>query len=390
MEWSLTEAEWLLLKQVAAVLRPFYEVTNELQADKQVSISRVLPCMLQLIDSLRAEKDVVLEPDRYSSEGRLLEAASRVRAADVLQPVKTLRKSLLQSLDDRWRTGIMMEPHIELFQLAAALDPRNRGHTLIKKEGMWAALQALVKSVCLARADELADHILRDETMRTTAIWDQLSSSVVGGKSDDDSGYEEEGAGGDDDGDAEVVARPAQARPQSVRVRGWSASYYSQAPSVSSLSGSQSKAEETARDVVKRSLDAELAKYFSNHYPPLPLNYDPIAYWRTSCAEYPVLGKLAIITLTIPASSAGVERLFSMSGLTVTKLRTRLAPERVNKMLLLQRNWDDRLYVLSDDELKQIAGRKDSRKRKRMDDMLDQYVDDTDNVVAATDVDEDG
>ncbi len=44
---------------------------------------------------------------------------------------------------------------------------------------------------------------------------------------------------------------------------------------------------------------------------------------------------LALRVLCIPATSAPLERFFSVAGLTITKDRARLAPQRANELIFL-------------------------------------------------------
>lgn len=51
--------------------------------------------------------------------------------------------------------------------------------------------------------------------------------------------------------------------------------------------------------------------------------------------DYPKLSKLALEYLTSVPTSVSSERFFSIGGLTLTKLRNRLSPQRVNKLMVL-------------------------------------------------------
>jgi hypothetical protein len=54
--------------------------------------------------------------------------------------------------------------------------------------------------------------------------------------------------------------------------------------------------------------------------------------------NFPQLFQLAKQILIIPASNTCVERMFSVSGATVTEKRTRLALEKVDKIMFLNKN----------------------------------------------------
>jgi hypothetical protein len=57
------------------------------------------------------------------------------------------------------------------------------------------------------------------------------------------------------------------------------------------------------------------------------LDYDVSAYWRTKSAVYPHLAHVARSLLSVQATSAASERLFSSAGLISSKLRSSLSPD---------------------------------------------------------------
>lgn len=65
---------------------------------------------------------------------------------------------------------------------------------------------------------------------------------------------------------------------------------------------------------------------------------NPLLWWKVHGSEYFVLSKLAKKYLCVTASSAPSERVFSTSGLIVTKKRTLLKPDKVNQLVFLAKN----------------------------------------------------
>ncbi|GBB86714.1 hypothetical protein RclHR1_01310010 [Rhizophagus clarus] len=79
------------------------------------------------------------------------------------------------------------------------------------------------------------------------------------------------------------------------------------------------------------------------HYlnlPELPAleEYDSFTWWTTNKAQYPILYKMAMKNLSIPATSVPSERLFSDANNLVTPQRTRLDSSIINKIMFLKRN----------------------------------------------------
>ena len=65
---------------------------------------------------------------------------------------------------------------------------------------------------------------------------------------------------------------------------------------------------------------------------------DPLAYWHERRRRYPRLSRMALDFLTIQATSAECERLFSAAGRMVTPLRSRLDADMIGMCQVL-RSW---------------------------------------------------
>ena len=79
------------------------------------------------------------------------------------------------------------------------------------------------------------------------------------------------------------------------------------------------------------------------HYlnlPELPAleEYDSFAWWAANKAQYPILHKIALKYLSIPASSVPSERLFSDANNLITPQTTRLESIIINKLIFLKIN----------------------------------------------------
>lgn len=70
-----------------------------------------------------------------------------------------------------------------------------------------------------------------------------------------------------------------------------------------------------------------------------PVLSDPLQWWSQKTSKYPILSHLAKKILCIPATSAPVERLFSVAGLTIANDRARLLPENAEDLVFLHDAW---------------------------------------------------
>src|SRR5579859_4554158 len=64
---------------------------------------------------------------------------------------------------------------------------------------------------------------------------------------------------------------------------------------------------------------------------------DPLAWWFKSQSIFPKLSKMARNVYAVPATGAGVEREFSISGRVITKQRNRLSPSTIRDLMQYKR-----------------------------------------------------
>lgn len=65
---------------------------------------------------------------------------------------------------------------------------------------------------------------------------------------------------------------------------------------------------------------------------------DPLAWWRAREASLPALALLARQYLAVPVSSVSCERVFSASGITMNKQRTKLSAATFGELVFLRHN----------------------------------------------------
>ena len=78
------------------------------------------------------------------------------------------------------------------------------------------------------------------------------------------------------------------------------------------------------------SVKDELELYMSER--PVAQSESPLSWWKGNEYRFPRLAKVARSTLCNPATSTPSERIFSVAGLPVTKLRSCLKPNNVDAL----------------------------------------------------------
>lgn len=93
---------------------------------------------------------------------------------------------------------------------------------------------------------------------------------------------------------------------------------------------------EPAKSVEHR-FEHELANYKAEDS--IPLEADPLNWWKEHQLNYPLLSNLAKYYLCVPASSVASERVFSTAGDLVTAQRSCLSGGQVDKLIFLKKNY---------------------------------------------------
>jgi hypothetical protein len=60
-----------------------------------------------------------------------------------------------------------------------------------------------------------------------------------------------------------------------------------------------------------------------------------LEWWRLKQQQYPLLAKVALRLLAIPATLAPSERVFSITGITIAKERSRLNPANAGDIVFI-------------------------------------------------------
>ena len=80
----------------------------------------------------------------------------------------------------------------------------------------------------------------------------------------------------------------------------------------------------------------EITRYLLD--PCLEMKSNPLQYWKED-KSFPKISKIAEVVLSIPASSAAVERLFSIVGKTYRPDRCRLSDNKFEQLMFIKCNF---------------------------------------------------
>ena len=72
--------------------------------------------------------------------------------------------------------------------------------------------------------------------------------------------------------------------------------------------------------------------------PDLKMKDNPLIWWKMNMSRFQLLGRLAQMYLTVPATSVSSERVFSTAGDIVTDQRANLKPKQVDQLIFLKKN----------------------------------------------------
>ena len=84
--------------------------------------------------------------------------------------------------------------------------------------------------------------------------------------------------------------------------------------------------------------ESELKEYLLK--PTIPGNSNPLGFWKDHADTYPKLAVLAMKHLAVPASSASVERLFSIAGKVFRPNRYNISDKIFETLMFLSSNMD--------------------------------------------------
>ena len=341
----LSDKDFAVLRELAAGLLPYYEVTNDIQGEYYPTMNELLPTWFGLVE----------DAEDYAKT-----RCSRGKLCDGLLKEMDKRSSTISS---------------RAAALACLLDPRFRQLRFFgddddgqhqKADAMAQLREEYEKEKARVVAQAIRDEVAAE--MRQSEGKDSKDSKDSKDKKDEKKGAKIEKP---KDGKEEEKKGKAAKEKEKGSVKGkdkdkdndkdrdQSKGKDRKAASDSEMTSSAGKkrkdsdggADEQAKkrrrfgqralkkyaDIPGEALD-EVNKYFS--LPAIGVAEDPRAWWRTHKALFPVLSRVARKFLSVPATSAPVERVWSTAGSIVTKRRARLSDENLDVIVFLHENFD--------------------------------------------------
>jgi hypothetical protein len=303
--YKVSEDDWKVIDVLIIILEPFMIFQEHMEGEKCVTIS-LIPFMIEFLrtnleqllhnyDALNYNEYVLANP----SIERVTESARSL--------VYNHANAMLCKFEEKWGTGepgrLVIE-HNErglrrtrkgihrLALLAAAVDPRTKHLTYL----MHTQDQSDVKA------------LLRKE-MNTV---NQPAVAVV---------------------DNQQISESSSVRPA---VTNTEAQILPQKRTIAEMFNSSSSipVSQNPQQSIKDILDSEFENFQSCNK--IAIDDDPLAWWKLHEHQFPHIAKIARKCLAIPATSASSERVFSVAGLIVTKLRNRLDSSVVSAIVLLR------------------------------------------------------
>jgi hypothetical protein len=315
---NLSADQWCYISNLSTCLKPFMEAQKAFEGEKYVTISFV-PV---IVECIRQHLLDWIEDNTVSN-------ASRDKA-----------RKLFKDFTEEWGTGnpgSVLTEHLTEGRrsrqkglqpahfMACALDPRTRDLLGIPEQehsNLWEFVTNRIVDFLMHSKE-----ITRKESTATTP-----SSHTVDLTKEDG-----------DEGEMSAIdkMRRKRSRRESTTSAMQSTSTAAAIPidenATSSLSSQINTNTATTELLIKNKLQNEILRFTSE--PPLQSKENPLLWWKQNASTYPLLAKAARRWLCVPATSAPVERLFSVAGRVIEERRSRLEPFLVDDIVFLHESF---------------------------------------------------
>ena len=284
MEAILTEGDWATIEMVDSFLSPFAKIQKFLEGEKYVTISFV-PL---LVESMRRSIDNLCSTE-YVDLAFSMKEYFESRFGDGTEG--TFFNLGIVRGERRIRKGLRADIY-----LAAACDPRTKLLGCIPSQDRKGAFQELIQRVAAVITSNPQLEIVPtdlDQSSNSQHSEDIFSDFLVANSISASTAI---------DTDFEGAGQPL-----------------------------------TALEIAKIEVNQFLRLPVLPHTESQPAN--PLEWWKVNKAQFPNLSKIAKKLLSVPATSASSERIFSASGNLLTKKRNKLSGDIAAAIVFLHGSW---------------------------------------------------
>ena len=311
-EVSFSLREWNMMIDICTILKPFAEATDLTQSDKSVTISFVVPTVLDLYSHL---------------------SKCQITSRQCRSLINALKKSLEIRFYGIFEKCKMLSPFCgesapfsdNLYFVAAVLDPVFACHWI---DVDVVGCDELQTNQVRSSTKQMIEQLVIKEAERTTMGSCNLVAEASPCRSTTISSLDTLPSSNEDDASVTTdrdAASITQTTPPSKVPR--LLQKYNKISNENSLSDSP----DTARK--------QYAKYIElSRRGQLKHDNDSLLFWKKNSSEFPALASLAKRILSIPASSASVERVFSQGGIIIRPHRSRMNSKTLSMLTFLKCN----------------------------------------------------
>ena len=299
---NLSNSQWIIVEDLASLLKPFMILQKTLEGHAYVTISLV-PYMI------------------YKMRKGLVDA---IDSEDSSEYVKTISSNMLDVFNNHFGSGAAGTVAFE----NAVEGPRRRPKGISTVALMASFLDPRMKGgVGISPADQDAIYLMIRDEMRLIAMED---AAVEEGAAFFEDEVAENGAQG-----VQEAARRHRNQDDMDIFDEINQHYLDQ----QQLQNPEEMERNTRNDLVDELIDAELTLYRQEAPIAMKDNLghynNPLSWWSLNKIRFKHLSVLASRILSVPATSAPYERVFSTAGLTIAKDRARLASQAANELVFL-------------------------------------------------------
>ena len=277
---TLTETEWATLIELKAIFEIFVKPTIKLQGEIYTTLNKSLLFIYQIFNKLEKQREIFESKKRYEP--------SNVDYNNIIQAINNGIKKLTKYYPRSLTPNTLQKYKPYLFSII--LDPRFKLRHF-KEEGLLYFYDSIHRDIIT---------LFKNEYFKVKAEIKGKSTTITPNLSFDEL-----------------------------------AIINTSTTTINTITENETSEDSEDEFYIKpNTTDEEYILYFRE---PIEIQeIHPLTYWKNNAYKFPILSVLARRFLAIPATSASVERLFSIAGNILTKSRNRLYPTTAKQLILLK------------------------------------------------------